>query len=299
MKNCNYKFGGETMKYEGQICRGPMERGSFMLPVAVGCAYNRCYFCTLFKHLSYRELPMEQIEEELKRVSMVRGNPKTVFLGDGNAFTLSTDRLLEIADRIHDHFPGCTSINMDATVSDIKRKSDRELRRLYEAGIRHLYLGIESGLDDVLRFMNKDHTLEEAYREIERMKEAGSIFDAHIMTGIAGKGRGTENAEHIAAFFYKTRPSRIINFSLFLHKKTILYKETEKGNFMPADELENLKEERKLLEMMDAGQVLYDGFHDFIEFRVRGKLPEEKEKMLKKLDDRIKVQTPGIFAIVE
>ena len=68
---------------------------------------------------------------------------------------------------------------------------------------------------------------------------------------------------------------------------------------MPADELENLKEERKLLEMMDAGQVLYDGFHDFIEFRVRGKLPEEKEKMLKKLDDRIKVQTPGIFAIVE
>ena len=78
------------MNYEGQICRGPMERASFMLPVEVGCAYNRCKFCTLFKHLKFRELSMDQIEEELKRVSRINGNPKTVFLGDGNAFGLST-----------------------------------------------------------------------------------------------------------------------------------------------------------------------------------------------------------------
>ena len=68
------------MNYEGQICRGPMERASFMLPVEVGCAYNRCKFCTLFKHLKFRELSMDQIEEELKRVSRINGNPKTVFL---------------------------------------------------------------------------------------------------------------------------------------------------------------------------------------------------------------------------
>jgi len=82
------------MQYEGQICRPPMERASYMLPVAVGCSYNACTFCTLFKHLSYRELPREQIEGELQRVAAAGGDPKTVFLGDGNAFGLSTEQLL-------------------------------------------------------------------------------------------------------------------------------------------------------------------------------------------------------------
>ena len=57
------------MDYEGQICRAPMERSSFMLPVMVGCSYNKCRFCMLFKHLKYRELPLEQIEQELQRVA--------------------------------------------------------------------------------------------------------------------------------------------------------------------------------------------------------------------------------------
>ena len=83
------------MNYEGQICRGPMERSSYMLPVAVGCSYNRCKFCTLFRHLKYRELPMEQIEAELARVRNLGGNPMRVFLGDGNAFGLGTNTSAE------------------------------------------------------------------------------------------------------------------------------------------------------------------------------------------------------------
>ena len=116
------------MNYEGQICRGPMERSSYMLPVAVGCSYNRCKFCTLFRHLKYRELPMEQIEAELERVRNLGGNPKHVFLGDGNAFGLDTGRLLKITDLIHRYFPDCCAINMDATVTNIRAKSQEELQ---------------------------------------------------------------------------------------------------------------------------------------------------------------------------
>lgn len=289
------------MKYEGQICRGPMERSSFMLPVAVGCAYNQCKFCTLFKHLTYRELPIEQVEEELLRVSKVNGNPKTVFLGDGNAFGLSTEHLLRIIEKIHFYFSGCESIHMDATVTDISRKSDKELRCLYESGVRHLYLGIESGLSDVLVFMRKDHTLEQAYREIGRIQDAGLIYDAHFMTGIAGKGRGLENAEYTAEFFNRTKPERMINFSMFLHKKSPLYREIQRGTFVPADEKENLMEERKLLELLEpwGDHVLYDGFHDMIEFRVKGKLPEDKDKMLNKLDMKIQEGLSGVYAFVQ
>ena len=128
------------MKYEGWICRAPMERASFMLPVAVGCSYNACKFCTLFKHMKYRELPMEQIEEEILRVKNAGGNPKRVFLGDGNAFGLDTEKLLKILEMIHEYFSGCEGINMDATVSNIREKSDEELCLLREAGVQELYL---------------------------------------------------------------------------------------------------------------------------------------------------------------
>ena len=288
------------MEYEGQICRAPMERASFMLPVVVGCAYNRCKFCDLFKHLKYRELPLGQIEEELKRVRDIGGNPRRVFLGDGSAFTLSLEKLLAVFDLIHQYFPGCESVNMDATESSILNKTPKELKTLYENGVRHLYIGIESGLDDVLRFMDKDHGLLEAYEAASQLNRAGLIFDAHIMTGVAGKGRGIENAKALAEFFNRTRPKHVVNFSMFLHRKLALYREIQAGNFAPADELENLKEERYLIEHLEAQDgIIYDGFHDFLEFRVRGRLPEDREKMLGKLDGVIETNVgQGVYAYI-
>lgn len=272
------------MNYEGQICRAPMERASFMLPVAVGCSYNQCTFCTLFKHLKYRELPLEQVEAELKRVKAAGGHPKRIFLGDGNAFGLKTSKLLEILELLRKYFPDFEMVNMDATVTNIRLKSDEELRMLYGAGVRHLYLGIESGLDDVLAFMHKDHNLAEVYEAVRRLQEAGMVYDAHMMTGVAGKGRGLENAEHIAEFFNRTGPKRIVNFSMFLHDEAPLYQDILNGSFVPADELENLLEERRLLELLDAGELEYDGFHDFIKYRVRGRLPRDRDKMLASLE---------------
>ena len=276
------------MQYEGQICRPPMERASYMLPVAVGCSYNACTFCTLFKHLSYRELPREQIEAEMQRVHAAGGNPKTIFLGDGNAFGLKTEQLLWILERIHHYFPGCEKVNMDATVTNLSQKSDEELKLLAQQGVSKLYLGIESGLDDVLAFMRKDHNLQQAYEQIDRLQKAGMVFCAHMMTGIAGKGRGIENAEATAEFFNRTKPARIINFSIFHHKRAPLYRDIEAGRFIPADEQENLREERRLLELLDVPDLEYDGFHDVaIEQRFRGVLPRDKEKLLRQVDKTI------------
>ena len=275
------------MQYEGQICRPPMERASYMLPVAVGCSYNACTFCGLFKHLRYRELPNEQIEAEMIRVHEAGGNPKTIFLGDGNAFGLATDHLLWILERIRHYFPGCEAVNMDATVTNISEKSDEELQVLYDAGIRNLYLGIESGLDDVLTFMKKDHNLAEAYTQIARIQKVGMIFNAHMMTGIAGKGRGLENAEATAAFFNRTKPHKVINFSVFHHRRAPLFREIEAGRYIPADEQENLREERRFMELIDVPGMVYDAFHDVLEIRFRGTFPQDREKMLSQVDKAI------------
>ncbi|MBR0093119.1 MAG: radical SAM protein [Lachnospiraceae bacterium] len=275
------------MDYEGHICRAPMERASFMLPVMVGCSYNRCKFCNLFKHLQFRILPFAQVEEECKRVAALGGSPKKVFFGDGNAFTFDADYLLRLINMTKQYFPQIEMINMDATVTSILQKTDDELKALYDAGVRHLYLGIETGLDDVLRFMHKDHTLDEAYEAIGRLQKAGLIYDAHIMSGIAGHGRGEENARALAGFFDKTHPAHVVNFSLFLQNSVPLYREIRDGNFIPATELENLIEDRFLVSLMtrdEAHPVKYDSFHDYIECRVRGTLPRDRERMVRDLD---------------
>ena len=288
------------MNYEGQICRAPMERSSFMLPVTVGCPYNQCKFCNLFRHLRYRELPAEKIEEELKRVKDVGGRPTKIFLGDGNAFGLNAERLFWILEQIRSYFPDCRTINMDATVTSILQKSEQELKRLAECGVRHLYLGIESGLEDVLTFMKKDHTVSEAYEAIERLQAAGLIYDAHIMTGVAGRGRGQENADALAQFLNQTHPAHVVNFSMFIHREVPLYREIENGNYVPADELESLREEKRLLEQLNI-PVKYEGFHDYLQIRVRGKLPSDQEKMIGKLETFIKkyeAKSP-IYALVQ
>ncbi len=278
------------MEYEGKICTPPMERASFKLPIMTGCSYNKCKFCALFRNIKYRELPLEKIEEELLRIKSIKGNPAKIFLGDGNAFGLKTDRLLKILNLIHKYFPDCNCINTDATVTSILQKTDTELKKLYSEGIRCLYIGIESGLDDVLKFMNKDHGTDEAEAVAERINKAGYTFGAHIMTGIAGGGRSIENAEATAAFLNKTKPIRIINFSMFLHNEVPLYKDIKNGNYKASDELSNLKEEKRLLEVLcnkENYSVFYDGFHDFLEFRVRGFLPENKNKMIELVQNKI------------
>ncbi len=267
------------MDYEGQICHPPMERSSVNIPITVGCSYNACKFCDLFRHLKYRALSMEEIEKELARIRGLGGDPKVVFLGDGDAFFLKAEELLAIAEKIHAYFPSCTQLRMDARVPNVTEKTDAELKALAEAGVQCLYLGVESGLDDVLRFMNKDHTVAEAEAQIARLHEAGIEYGAHIMTGVAGAGRGQENAESTAAFLNRTKPWKVVNFSMGLHPNVPLAEEIEAGRFTPSDELEILQEEFRILELLE-GPLEYDGLHDVFEFRVRGWLPQDREKML-------------------
>ena len=277
-----------------------MERGAFMLPVQVGCSYNKCRFCMLFKHLEFRVLPVEQIENELKRVKNAGGSPSSVFLGDGNAFVLGFERLVDILDLIHSYFPDCGKINMDATVRSIEALSEEELAILHRRGVSRLYIGIESGLEDVLSFMNKGNTLEEARVQIARLRNAGIDYAAHIMTGVAGKGRGYENAKATAAFLNETRPVSVTNFSMFTEKQSPLWASVEDGSFVPATVLEAMEEEYCLIENLDI-PIKYEGFQDFIEVRTSGTLPRDRSRMLEKLGKVIEEYRtkPAIYACID
>ena len=248
------------MDYEGRICRTPSERGAFKLPVSVGCPYNRCAFCDLFKDLRYRELPLGQIEAELARVREVGGAPERIMLGDGNAFHASFDRLVAIVELIEKYLPSCTLISSDASIPSIAAKTDDELAWFACHGYRLLYVGVESGLDDVLAFMHKDHDNAECRAQVARLHEAGIELGAHIMMGAAGAGRGVENARATARLLNELRPVSICNFSMGVSPTTELGAMVREGRFVPASEGERIEEERCLIELLD-GPVRFEGFH--------------------------------------
>lgn len=269
------------MDYEGRICRSPFERGAFMLPIMVGCSHNKCKFCGLFKHLEFRVLPLEQVFQEISRVASKAGNPKTIFLGDGNAFCLPSEHLLKVCEEIHKQFNQTCKINMDATVKNILSKSPTELKELADAGIYNLYIGIECGLDDVLEFMNKGNNLSEAKEAISRIKEAGMVYSAHMMSGIAGKGRGEENAYALAKFFNETQPLNICNFDFGLHKSLELWNDFKCGKYKVSNASERFFEEEILIsEIKPNYEMHYDAIFEAPPLRFRGTLPKDQDKLV-------------------
>lgn len=291
------------MDYEGRICRSPFERGAFMLPVMVGCTWNKCKFCGLFKHLKFRVLPFEQVKAEIDRVADGGGNPEVVFLGDGNAFSLNAHQLLEICNYVTEKFPACKEINMDSTITAIAAKTDEELAQLHEAKVNGLYIGIECALDDVLEYMDKDHNMAEAREQIARIKAVGMEFDAHIMSGVCGEGRGVENAHALAAFFNEFQPQNICNFDMFLHTNHELGEDYKKGIFKPSDAIEKFRECRTLLEEMKPAEgttINYDGIFEVPPVRFKATLPQDREKILNYIDATIEKykDEPPMYCVV-
>lgn len=275
------------MDHSGQIFCATMERKAFMLRVMKGCHYNRCRFCGMFKKLHCEPIPLSDIEEELQRVVAAGGSPKQVFLMDGDALSLPADYLLKILALIRKYFPECEAVNTEATVTDVLEKTDEELKQLYDAGIRHVYVGIECVLDDVLHFMNKDHTAEEGRIAAHRLKEAGLYFDVHVLTGIAGEGRGEESALATAQFLNETVPHHILNFSLGFMRSVPLYQDVMTERFKPASEQENLMEQRTFLANLNCFPeegITYYGINTHTHLRLSGKLPADQNRLLEKLD---------------
>ena len=159
------------MNMTGIVYRPPYEANSLLLQVTLGCSHNKCTFCYMYPNVQFTVCPMEEVEADIEEATHYCPNVKRVFLEHGDAFVLSADRLLKIADAIHRKLPRVETIAMYASIQNIKSKTDEELRQLRAAGIHGLDIGVESGLDDALTYMNKGHTAKEAREQLLRLTE--------------------------------------------------------------------------------------------------------------------------------
>lgn len=249
------------MQYEGRIYRPPLEAQDVLLQVAVGCTYNQCTFCNMFKDKQFRLVDEQTIIDNLKEAARLYPWADRVFLVDGDAFALSADRLEKIADLIHSHLPACRTITMYAAVRNIMGKSDEQLRRLALKDINDLYVGVESGLDDVLMDVRKGHTVSDAREQLNRLNAAGIRHCMMLMPGLAGKGRGRESGAAAADLANRTKPFLIIPTTVGIFEGTELYDQMQGGMFIQAGEKENLEEQLAFLEQVDLEKTYYWSAH--------------------------------------
>ena len=276
------------MHYEGTTYRPPPEADSLLLQVTVGCAHNRCTFCNMYRDVPFRRISMDQIEEDLKEARGIFPKAERIFLVNGDAFVLKAKMLGKIAEKIKFHFPECQTVTMYASIQNIGSKSDQELMDLKRVGINDLYVGIESGWDEVLTRIQKGHTVSEAKQQLGRLSRAGINHIANIMLGVAGRGNGVENAELTAQFLNETSPGLIWVGTLGIFEGTELHAETARGSFVPATEIEILEEEKALIRNMELEGVAFYGIHPTNTVPIRGALPRDKQKMLDKIDKAIR-----------
>lgn len=271
------------MNYTGPVYRPPYEANTLLLQVTVGCAHNKCTFCTMYRDVKFSVDPIEQVEKDLQEAQMRNGNVKRVFLVNGDAFVLSAKRLKAIAKLIHKYLPEVEIITMYASINNIIGKTDEELADLSKLGIGDLWVGVETGLGEALDYLNKGASLKDVHEQLERLNKAGITFFYGFMFGAAGKGKGIDNAKANAQLINKVKPVGIVPTSLNVNEGTQLAKDVEEGIFEMATEREVLEEQKKTLELVDV-ETYYMGIHIINTVSFDAKLPKEKQAAIDRVN---------------
>lgn len=289
------------MHYTGTIWRPPYEASSLLLEATAGCTHHSCKFCTLYEDLpfKFRMSPLEDIESDLQEAQMLFHPPGSrqtarlfgrrtepvhrVFLTGANPFVLRFDRLLSIAGLIKKYLPETESIGCFARVTDIGLKSDEELAALRNAGYTGLTIGVETGDEEALNFMNKGYHAAEIVTQCQRLDKAGIRYSFFYLTGISGAGRGDAGAKQMAEVCNQLHPDRIGANMLTIYPNSELYREIQRGNWQEETETEKYRELKTLIEHLTI-PVIFAAMGASNAFQLYGKLPEEREKLLATVD---------------
>ena len=293
------------MHYTGTIWRPPYEASSLLLEVTAGCTHHKCKFCTLYNDLpfKFRMSPLEDVESDLQEaqlwgtdpIAMLtarlqgRSRPERIsrtFLVGANPFVLKYDRLMTIADLIRKYIPSVRTIGCFARITDITLKSDEELVSLHRAGYDGLTIGIETGDDEALHFMNKGYCAADIVNQCRRLDQAGIHYRFFYLVGISGAGRGEIGAKATAEVCNKLHPQMIGANMLTVYPDSELYQEIGRGFWKEEQEIEKYKEIRVLFESLTI-PTQFAALGASNAFQLQGTLPEDKDALTTALDEII------------
>ncbi len=296
-----------------EILRPPSEHASYYLPLTSGCSNNSCTFCGYcFTTLSLRDL--EEVKQEIDAMSLymnrgigVQGQPnivyailqdwdgRRVFLQDGDALVYPYPKLLEALQYLNKKFPNLERIASYATPQDILRRSVEELKTLKEQKLGILYMGIESGDDEVLKRIKKNATHDEMVEAGKKVKEAGILLSVTVILGLGGIKGSARHVSETARILTEMDPDYAGALTLTLIPETPIYKELERGEFELITPFDSLQELKGMVEQSTFTNCFFSSMHASNYFSMRGSMPKDKAKVLKQLDTILSSQDPRLL----
>lgn len=276
------------MDYEGIIIRPPSEVNSLILQITVGCSHNKCTFCPTYKGVKFRLKSSDIIDRDIKFASKYYGESvRRVFLTDGDVLILKTDYLLSLFDKLHHAFPNLQRIGLYGNTKSILRKSHEELLALKQMGLDIIYLGIESGNNDVLKNICKGVTREQTIEAGKKVLSASIKLSVTVLLGIGGKEYSTVHAVDTGTILTEIQPNYVGALTVMVIENTPLYQQMKNGVFKLPTPLEMLKELKIMIEHTDLKSGLFMANHASNYLPLKLRMPKDKGYALMLLNEII------------
>jgi len=273
------------MRYHGNVVRPPSEAWSYILQITYGCSHNRCTFCSTYLDKPFQVRPAPEVLEDIEMARSYIPHTRRVFLADGNALVLSNRQLVPILDALGKAFPNLERVSIYANAQDILRKSEEELATLYRKKLDIVYIGLESGDEEILRRVKKGATAAEM---IEAVRKAQAIGLKASVIGILGLGERQHSREHAIAtgqVVSAMDPAYFSLLTLMVVPGTELYQQYQAGEFVLIEPLEMLAEMRVMIQHMEGlTHCVFRTNHASNYLPLAGTLPQDKERLLATLD---------------
>jgi radical SAM superfamily enzyme YgiQ (UPF0313 family) len=268
--------------YDYPLYRPPSEANSVIFQVTLGCSFNQCSFCNMYRTKEYSERSWEEIKNEIDLVSKSYPQTEKIFLADGDALNLSTSRLVQILDYLKGKFPNLDRISCYAMPKNLLQKSSDELDLLNTRGLNMFYVGIETGHDAVLKKITKGATAKSIIEACRRAKKSGFILSCMVILGIGGKKYSVEHIKETARVVSEVSPNFLAALTLILEDGVydeFMQKFGEK--FEPLDDTSILDELEILVSnIKPSTSVVFRANHASNVYSIGGNLPDDKDKIL-------------------
>ena len=279
------------MRYEGSIYRPPSEAMSLIVQVTIGCAHNKCTFCSMFKDKKFRVRNVAEVKEDLAEARRMYGYVEKIFLADGDALCLSMPKLEDIIGYINELFTETKSINIYASPKDVLAKSQQDLERLHALGVKILYIGAESGNDEILKNINKGATRDEIIEAVRKTESSGIKASVTFIQGLGGEAMYREHAIDTGTMISAMEPSFVGFLTLMLDDAAEITADIREGRLKLLSPMQVCEETLLMLENINlTKECIFRSNHASNYVPLAGTLPQDKEKMMKLLVRAMKTE---------
>ncbi len=271
------------MEYEGRVFRPPSEAYSLIVQATIGCSHNQCTFCDMYKEKRFRIRRLEEVKSDFDLARAQYRRVERIFLADGDALMCRADHLAELLQYIRTLFPECERVTSYGSPKSILVKTPEELRMLHELGLEMVYLGLESGSDEVLRRVNKGETAAEIIRAGQMVRNAGMKLSVTAIAGLGSTEFSEEHAVQTARALSEMRPEYIGLLTLLFELPTPLMQDWQEGRFYLMNPVEIAAETLILLENIDSEGSVFRANHASNYVNLAGTLNRDREAMCARL----------------